>query len=448
MGDFKIAYLPIGVPTFDLESAKMQFEKSKEVLNSLSSEVISPNDMLLSLDLVQSYIDEYFHYREPDLVIVQNITFANGSYMSTILKHFHGPILLWTLGEPVIDGGRLRLNSLTGAFSAGYTFKNLREGDFSYVFGTPDEARASIGTIIEAARLRKELRELKIAAIGHTPEGFGFGRALDVEIQKVFGATLVSIEVRELIGKAKQISDEVCIEVIEEIKEQVVGIEKIPTKNQMDFARVYMAYVTFIKEQQIGALASRCWPDFFTDFGTPVCMVLGLLNDLGIAASCEVDTYGALSMYIGMALSKSAVFFGDPVSLNEEENTLTFWHCGMAPPSLARKDTGAVVGIHPNRKIGPTLDFGCEKMEEVTVFRVGKKTNGSFRFFVMKGEALDKPKQFNGTSVVVKVETSVKTVIAQSVTEGWEPHFVVIYKDVVNQIKQLAIMLGIEVVEK
>lgn len=448
MGEFKIAYLPIGVPTFDLESAKVQFEKSKEVLSSISEEVVFPNDMLLSLDLVQSYIKEQFESGEPDLVIVQNITFANGSYMSSILKHFHGPVLLWTLQEPIIDGGRLRLNSLTGAFSAGYTFKHLREGDFTYIFGAPEGVKAFIGVTIEAAKLKKKLGELKIAAIGHTPEGFGFGRALDTEIQRVFGATLVSIEVRELINRAKQISDEDCTEALQSVKEQVVGLEKTPVKNQLDFARVYIAYVAFIKEQHIGALASRCWPDFFTDFGTPVCMVLGLLNDLGIAASCEVDTYGALSMYIGMQLSKSAVFFGDPVSLDEEENTLTFWHCGMAPPSLARKDTGAVVDVHPNRKIGPTLDFGCEKMKEVTVFRVGKKTDGSFRFFIMKGEALDKPKQFNGTSVVVRVATAVKTVITQSVTEGWEPHFVVIYKDVTSQIRQLGIMLGIEVVEK
>ena len=38
----------------------------------------------------------------------------------------------------------------------------------------------------------------------------------------------------------------------------------------------------------------------------------------------------------------------------------TSWHCGMAACTLARKDTGARVGVHPNRKIGPVMDFGCQ----------------------------------------------------------------------------------------
>ena len=58
------------------------------------------------------------------------------------------------------------------------------------------------------------------------------------------------------------------------------------------------------------------------------------------------------------------------------EGTITYWHCGMAACSLARKDTGAQVGVHPNRKIGPTMDFGCAACEHVTVFRVGRKPDG------------------------------------------------------------------------
>ena len=93
-----------------------------------------------------------------------------------------------------------------------------------------------------------------------------------------------------------------------------------------------------------------------------------MLNDLGIASSCEADTYGALSMWLGMHLTKQAAFFGDPVSLDEKENTIHFWHCGTAACTLARKDTGAVVGVHPNRKIGPAMDFGCEAFPEATIF--------------------------------------------------------------------------------
>ena len=165
----------------------------------------------------------------------------------------------------------------------------------------------------------------------------------------------------------------------------------------------------------------------------------------GLAASCEADVYGALSMYIGSQLTGKPVFFGDPVSMDEKEGTVTYWHCGMAACSLARADTGARVGVHPNRKIGPVMDFGCQAWEQATVFRVGRKPDGSFRFFIAGGEVLDKPKQFCGTSVVVKTKQAAKQVISESVKDGWEPHFVVIYQNVEAELEKLAHMTGAEV---
>ena len=230
-----------------------------------------------------------------------------------------------------------------------------------------------------------------------------------------------------------------------EARKTIVGLEAIPENNVVNFARLYKAYKSYVGENHIGALCSRCWPDFFTEFGTPVCSVLSLLNANGVSASCESDAYGALSMFIGSDLTSRSCFFGDPVSMNEKEGTITFWHCGMAACDLARKDTGAQVGVHPNRKIGPVMDFGCEACEHVTIFRVGRKPDGSFRFFIAEGSALDKPKQFNGTSVVVKTVESAKDVVYGTVKGGWEPHFVVVYGQVANELEKLGNMLGVEV---
>jgi hypothetical protein len=40
--------------------------------------------------------------------------------------------------------------------------------------------------------LKKQLHHVRLAQIGHTPEGFGFGRALDLEMLKTFGVTVIS----------------------------------------------------------------------------------------------------------------------------------------------------------------------------------------------------------------------------------------------------------------
>lgn len=445
MTKFQVAYVPVGVPTFHLESAQKEFEKTIDLLNTITDAAIVPDKMLLSIQDLTNFLDTI----EPSLIILQNITFANAAYASEVLKRFSCPVLLWTLREPVIDGGRLRLNSLTGAYSAGNALAAFRDGNFEYIFGAPQEERTkkTISACIRAAWLKNELKNLRIASVGHTPQGFGFGRAMDADMQKAFGATLESIEVRELIDMAKGYTDDECSEYLDKMTKSTVGLDKTPDNNRKDFARLCKAYKEYVDENNIGALSSRCWPDFFTAFGTPVCGVLAMLNDMGVAASCEADTYGALSMYIGMKLSEQAVFFGDPVSLDESENTITFWHCGTAACSISREDTGATIGVHPNRKIGPVMDFGCKAADKVTVFRVGQKADGSFRFFVTTGSALDKPKQFCGTSIVVRTDKKSYDIVNQSVKDGWEPHFVVIYGDCSDELKILGHMLEIEVCE-
>ncbi len=445
MTDFQLAYVPIGVPTFHLESAQKEYEKSVALLNTLTDSVKSPSEMLLSVDKLNEFLDSI----NPDLIILQNITFANSAYASEVIRRFNCPVLLWTLREPVIDGGRLRLNSLTGAYSAANTVMQFRDEPLQYVFGAPQEEKVKneINAVIRAAKIKKALKSLNIVSVGHTPQGFGFGRASDAEMLKNFGVNLISIEARELIEKAKAYTEEDVAEYLKDANNKTVGLECIPEKNRIDFARLYKAYAEYVNENKIGALSSRCWPDFFTAFGTPVCTVLAMLNDLGVAAACEADTYGALSMYIGQQLTNKPTFFGDPVSLDEKENTITFWHCGTAACSLAREDTGAQIGVHCNRKIGPTLEFGCKAAKDVTVFRIGKKADGKFRMFICKGEALDKPKQFNGTSVVVKTVNDAETIVKSSVKAGFEPHFAVAYGDIKTELTALCEMLSIEICE-
>lgn len=441
---FQAAYVPIGVGTFHMPSAQAMFDASVKLLKDICEDTAVPDEMLLNTDLLNAFLDTV----DPDLIILQNLTFANAAYASEVLHRFKDvPILLWTLREPVIDGGRLRLNALTGAFSAANTIRQFRDRPFEYVYGAPDEEKVkdTLTKMIKAARVRQEMQSLKVCAIGHTPQGFGFGRALDNDLLSVFGVRQDAIEARELIDTAKGFSEADIKEYLNDAMNRTVGLDETPEKNRMDFARLYKAYAEFVRKNNIGAVASRCWPDFFVSFGTPVCAVLAMLNDLGVAAACEADMYGALSMWMGMKLSGRSVFFGDPVSLDEKENTITFWHCGTAACSLARKDTGACIGEHCNRHIGPTMEFGCAESEHATIFRIGRNPDGTFRFFITAGKALDRPKQFFGTSVVIETEDSSEKIIHEAVKAGWEPHYAVIFEDVADELEMLAHMFGCEV---
>ena len=91
------------------------------------------------------------------------------------------------------------------------------------------------------------------------------------------------------------------------------------------------------------------------------------------------------------------------------------------------------------------MDFGCEAFPEATIFRIGREPDGSFRFFIAEGEALDKPKQFIGTSIVVRTFCDSRGMVEQSVRDGFEPHFVVIKGLHARTLETLAEMYGFDV---
>lgn len=440
----KVAFLPIGRSTFHMESAKDSLDKSCEMLKKINPQVVMPQELLTSLDMLTDFLKSI---EKPDLIILQNTTFVDSTFAAEVMHLYDSPILLWTLREPVIDGGRLRLNSLTGAFSAGNLFFS-RGKNFEYIFGSPDEEKVQrkISAIIKACQVQKSLKNLTVGVVGNAPGGFYFSTALDTEVQNAVGAKLEYIEARDIINKAKALEEKDYEGHITSAHENIKGLDQIPQENLDKFGRLAQAYQAFVDEKGIKALASRCWPDFFVEYATPVCNVLSALTEKGVVASCEADVYGAISMFILREFTGTAPYFGDPVSLDEKKNAITFWHCGAGACSLARKDTGAKAGVHPNRKIGPTMEFGL-KEGRVTVIRLGRKPDGTFRMFLMTGKALNEPQQFLGTSVVVKTDNNAAKIVDKAVTAGWEPHFALVYGDVKEEIKILCNLLGLEVVE-
>ena len=58
MKEFEVVYLPIGVPTFHLESAEEQFRASRRMLKRICGQVTAPDNMLLSIELLAAFMDQ------------------------------------------------------------------------------------------------------------------------------------------------------------------------------------------------------------------------------------------------------------------------------------------------------------------------------------------------------------------------------------------------------
>jgi len=90
MSDFQVAYIPVGVPTFHQESTRDLFDKSVSMIKSLSDDGAFPEGPLLSLDDLGVFLNKI----NPDVLILQNNTFAHSAYADKVLKAFDVPVLL------------------------------------------------------------------------------------------------------------------------------------------------------------------------------------------------------------------------------------------------------------------------------------------------------------------------------------------------------------------
>ena len=428
-----------------MECAQIFFEKSKDLLAGMPIELLAPDQPLTSPELLSTYLNKVKR-EQPQLAIVQTVTFVDSTFMACVAEELQCPIVLWGIREPEANGGRLRLNSLTGVYAAGNILMSLGR-KFRYLFGNPDEVelQTALKAEIEAVRVKILLRSLRVGVFGHFPPGFYFSNLEDTELMRYIGPKLVRLELSAVAKKAQALGTEEVQQAIAELKSSVSCTEGIDEKSLEQYGRIRTAYQRLAEEHGMGAMATRCWPDCFTEWQTAVCTAVSFVTDSGIVAACEADIGGAITMYIARELSGSAPYFADPVALDENKNAVIFWHCGVAPCSLAHKENGIKAGVHPNRKMGITMECGL-KPGRVTILRLGRGPEG-FRMFLAGGEALDEPQKFWGTSVEVQMDSVAKDLIAQSVEQGWEAHFVVAYGDVRPAVKALCRLLEIPVCE-
>ncbi|MBA4493449.1 L-fucose/L-arabinose isomerase family protein [Paenactinomyces guangxiensis] len=438
-----VLYLPIGRKTFDLQVGQNIFEQSAVWLKETCATVCHPDGILTSVEELETFL-ESVETKEIDTIVYQSVTFADGEFIAKVIESMDQPVIVWSVREPSV-GGRLRLNSLTGGNSTSHVLRD-RKHPFSFVFGNPDEDKLQtlLKQQIQVNRLIWSLKRLTIGVVGEHPAGFFFSDVNEEQLQSALGVKILPIDLYQAFEAAKKLPEEEWKPVIHQAEQQVVGLNR-SDETVKRFAQFTTYLQKYIGEHQIGGVAIRCWPDFFIELGAAACSTLSHLTEGGVVSSCESDIHGSISMYILRELSGGkAPYLGDLVHIDEAKNSVVFWHCGAGAYSLAHPETGATAGVHPNRKMGLTMDFGL-KAGKVTIFRLSYSQQG-YRLLVMKGEALDSPQAFDGTSVEVKLTNHAEETLYRLMKEGFEPHYALVYDDIADLLVKFGKQVGIETV--
>ena len=178
----------------------------------------------------------------------------------------------------------------------------------------------------------------------------------------------------------------------------------------------------------------------FTQFGCASCGPMAMMNEKKISSACEADVLGGISCNILNQLNNQPSLLVDIVDIDEKDNSVVFWHCGLAPLSMSKKGD-AKADIHSNRK-KPLLHNFAFKPGDITIFRVSKSAS-KLKFFVLKGKVINRKNSFAGTSGVVSFGKNTKNKIEKMFKGGLEHHVAFTYGDHYKEIVNLGNQMNI-----
>ncbi len=237
-----------------------------------------------------------------------------------------------------------------------------------------------------------------------------------------FGVEIVRFRVEDLLESAASLEAEAVGPVAARLTE-FDAIHRIDPGELDRSARLGAALTGLGRD--LDALAVRCWPECFTEFGAAACAPIGLMNDALVPTTCEADGFGCLTGLVLGAISDQPSASVDLVAPDFDDDTAVVWHCGQLPPSMSADGVSAT--LHSNRGVGVLGEFRL-RPGAVTLARISA-ARGEYSLVVGRVTVLDRPRPFSGTSGVIRFDRPVTAVVDTVLGLGLDHHFGLVYGD-------------------
>lgn len=465
--DYRVGVLALARPTFDVPYAAQVAATAMKTLQELGAELVGDADLLFDAETTERALHQFEGERLDALLLLQ-VSFTDSSMTEAIGARFDAPIILWTFPEER-TGGRLRLNSFCGVNLAAYALINA-DSKFDYIHryandvgAIGDIERLLAGEIGQAESRRRSPKDTSTAAaakavvvasklagstigvIGDRPVGFDpCGYEPDV-LAAVTGVTVERKELDDLFGEAAAVDPGVVAATRDRATAALGSLDDLDQESLAKSLSLYGGLKGLISEGGWSGVATRCWPECFTEYGGAACSPQSMLIDDGIPGTCEADVYGNVTALLLQHIAGEPAFVADLVEMDTVGTTGVLWHCGLAPMHMAPGDGSAVGTVHSNRR-KPLLNEFALRPGRVTVARLSQAA-GVQSLVIGSGTMLDAPLAFSGTAGVVDFEKPASEVTATIMREGLEHHFGIVYGEYREELEALAANWGIPVID-
>ncbi len=459
-----IGVLPLARPTFDVPYAEAMAATAFASLEAAGFAVKGSRALLFDAAATQAALAGLADDKL-DLLLVLQVTFADALMVVEIARAARCPLAVWAFPEPRA-GGRLRLNSFCGLNLAAHALGRAGQ-EFGWLYLSPDASGAAgrvaalargekpalllqpqgpMGDRAAAREVLEDLQGTRIGLIGEHPAGFDTCRHDPAEMAKLAGVEVVAFPLAHLFARAKAAAAiPGMLDDWQERAGELAGVETLVPGEVRKSLALAAALEEIEQDNGLSALAVRCWPETFTDYGCAICAPMGFLTEDGTPCACEADVFGALTCMILNAVAQEPSWLVDVVDMDAASNTAVVWHCGSAPLSMADDNDVPRAQIHSNRKMALLQEFSL-KPGRITVARISQARN-EVTMVLAGAEVLRAPKSFTGTSGVVRFDRDAGQVLDNMMGLALEHHVAIVYGEHRPALRALAGEMGIGVVE-
>ena len=235
------------------------------------------------------------------------------------------------------------------------------------------------------------------------------------------------------------------------IRKSIGSIE--PTYEEIIRAyRMYLAMENLIKDKGADGITVDCLGSFNLGIAPAYpCIGFTILNDKGVPAACEGDVLSLFTMFVFKYLTGLPSFISDPV-IDISKNTVIHAHC-VAPTKIdGEKEYPYIIRSHAEDNKSVSLEVKFDKIGSIITVANLVGADGKMKIDVSTGEFLGNPEINRGC----RTKFELKVNDAEKMLRNWPNgaisrfglHRVLVYGNWLNEIKDLAKLFKLEVIEE
>ncbi|HOJ31514.1 MAG TPA: hypothetical protein PK165_06910 [bacterium] len=415
---------------------------------------IIPSEISYTEELVEKSYTK-MSQSDVDGIIIIFLSYSPSLIIEPVIKSRKLPVLIWNTQQ---------LYEITGDFSSQDMMNNhgmhgvqdiasvLLRNDVPFTVITGHHSQKDTVQKIEywckCAAIRHDLKKLNIGRIGGRFKDMGDFAISDKQITDVIGPKIIEIKMSELNKAANSISPEEIVKVINQENKKFLVEKNLDNETREKSVRLELALRKLIDLYHLEALAINFMGFEGKNCTMPFAAISKFISE-GVGYGGEGDVISATAVWVLQQIAPPATFT-EMFTTDYKNNRIFMSHMGESNFKMAKnplniklvkKDMGIL-----EKGTATSMFLFQMKPGYVTLFNLAPCRKGNFRMIATTGyiEDIELFQDITSPHFLLKIANDVREFLSQYSNNGGTHHLAMVYGDVIEQIRILASIMGLE----